>query len=1048
MDWLLDAMDEHGGMTLPPLELLLESSMFRRGSHNEDAVGQRGVSSSEQNLALESFHEWAMSLETSTVAATSNNNQRASKAGKERLQKKNALVSPYVAHKSVAGAGSDRPSMEVATPTDRKKIAAARQQDTLRTYMAFLHSAQGAGDVQDQDQDQSRGQNQDQGRGQGQAGEAKKRLQLAIAAHISREASSRNRSKMVTRPAKKRESWSTPVSCRGSFEELAKAKEKEALTQQIFAAGGSLRVANANNHGGADLRSAVMQVQQDDIEGFGSSSNNMSRSLLENAHPTSNHDPLYRIMREESELAIRRHRQSQPEGAATMQSEASRSRAAAVYDNAARRQLREQSAASTQMVRAAELAALRGFATVDSDMWVQLRAVFFLFVSYHELLSSRGALSSSSIVDSLGPPGSEHVVLPRLVRSEPPAATDMLGDEELFRSLSSSINMNLLWEAVGRQCAEYDMTAASVADKFSWPMFRALLDFPHELSCALVYIERGEEAFDDQVAALLAGRRTAVDFWREGFFYQAFPEDHLSHLRSVVAPSVFHPVATVVKSPACARLCAWARRVTAGLFAAKMASLRSGLQLQQPFEGGSGYMGLASIDDASLKNDEGMSFLQVGDAAGSLETSSMHGSVFERSSISAQSPRRRIEQFIHYPGTAAGAGGGGIMMGTASELDEDKRAPRRRSLSVVAAVPISLAEEEGSLDEHVCVFNATMLLARPLDRVDVCLLRPPSGQFSGGASLDEYSAQMLQVFAKGYYESRIVALSHSPLHRVLVDEASARTDDGSEGLGFEAVTVSFNDTKGWTQGRAANNSASVDVDPLAHALRDSVRADLLVVGIAGLPSSAERADLLAANQTCSVALVFGRHWALAFRSENFTWPISRFVVFVSASPASRAAFLVSPIPPATSPYYLHLVLTLPLSNSPPCHLTSPPLPTPSSRCNSPNPATSSFSSTPCRGPRPRSRSRPRTSWPTTASRATTCTWTRPRTTRAGRAGRARTLVPPSWPCAWWLRRASTSPRTCSWAPTPRTWPLRCASARWVMRREAGGAMLPGRWLHT
>ena len=74
---------------------------------------------------------------------------------------------------------------------------------------------------------------------------------------------------------------------------------------------------------------------------------------------------------------------------------------------------------------------------------------------------------------------------------------------------------------------------------------------------------------------------------------------------------------------------------------------------------------------------------------------------------------------------------------------------------------------------------------------------------------------------------------------MVTDEAGARTHGDSESQGFGAVAVSFHDAKGWAQGRTTTSGTATgtggDVDPLVHALRDSVRADLLVVGIAGLP---------------------------------------------------------------------------------------------------------------------------------------------------------------------------------------------------------------------
>ena len=453
------------------------------------------------------------------------------------------------------------------------------------------------------------------------------------------------------------------------------------------------------------------------------------------------------------------------------------------------------------------------------------------------------------------------------------------------------------------------------------------------------------------MAALLAGKRSAVDFWRDSTYYRIFPEEYLPFLRTVVAPSMFHPMATMQKSPACAHLCAWARRVTAGLYAAKTASLRIGANPSPILNEGDIHLGgggaypspafgadggvYSRADDGSMSRDMlgDMSSLQGGGG-------STVGSVFLPANISAQSPRRRVEQFVSYPGTYTA---GGFMLTSSERSDEGHRDahPKKRALSIVAAVPVSFAEES-LLDEHACVFNAAMLVARPLDRVDVCLLVPANpnpnpnraglgsqgglpqdegkgqghgqGEGQGDDSegpYDAYTTQMMLIFARGYYESRLVALSHSPLHRIVVPDGSGAGGAGAAHVqqgDTSAVSVSFRDSKGWSElsapprGKTYGHGAAAgsNMDALAHALSETVAADLLVVGVGGLPlsaSAAGRADKIAASRSCpSVALVFGRHWALASKAENSTWPISRFVVFVSGSAASRAAFSVREFP--------------------------------------------------------------------------------------------------------------------------------------------------------
>ena len=177
-------------------------------------------------------------------------------------------------------------------------------------------------------------------------------------------------------------------------------------------------------------------------------------------------------------------------------------------------------------------------------------------------------------------------------------------------------------------------------------------------------------------------------------------------------------------------------------------------------------------------------------------------------------------------------------------------------------------------------------------------------------------------------------VSFSPLHRVVpagpaagqgqgqgwTQQAPQQADDGSE-------SVSFNNISSWSHKRASGGTVSrsggggggppstlthAAGDIYAYAVGRSVHADLLVVRagaarpfVAGGGRAGTRAGALGADRTgppdqvgarCSVALVCSNHWALGLKPGSvglIGLSVSRFVVFVSKSTASMAAFMVS-----------------------------------------------------------------------------------------------------------------------------------------------------------
>lgn len=908
--WLLNVMDSP--YTLPPLDTLIRSNVFRRGIQ---AVSETDHSAVGKSAELESLQRWTRELESvlPSTKKKQKNMDSITMPTSEKISSRNlpAVISPYISHRNGA-------SVLCAPESTTKQRDIEKKEDIIGAFAEYLRSSQ-LSSIGHRNQKE----------------ETRRHLSIAIAAHISKEAASKSKMKMSRITISQRKKWSSAkVSQKGTFDAMAREEANEELSRRIFS--------------GIFTSSENMPETKGEVF-LGPTQQN--KSLLDNQTPPSNHDPLYRIMREESEIAMLRQNSVSQHVVNSLprsgnidslkcqnhnQSSESKfikcAKAAAVYDRDARILLREHVVISAFMIRGPDLTLLRSFGTISPDMWVTLRAVYFLFVSYYELIVMCDASSSvaASVTDSRtiqrGSKGSENQ-----------ESLTHLNDEQFFISACQSLNIGILWELIGAQCREYNMTSATVVEKFSWHMMQTLLAFPDEFSCALVYIERGEDKFDDNMMSILAGGRNSVDFWRNSRFYQAFPEDHLTYLRSVVSPTMFTPLTTAMKSVACSRLCAWARRISAGLYAAKSFSIRNiskcldheGSRVADlTFYGNSPNKPYGSFDNSIDNGSYGD--VSVDDA-----------SVFNRSNLSLNSPKKRVEQFINYPGTSLGPGL--IHKGSTSmQPFSSEKLKAKKRLSIVAYVPISINDDSSTttpslFDEHICIFNAAMLLARPSDRLDILLLntnekeddphykshdiidnnfryedsvdtnsynddRDIRVQFDDGNGkninvYDNYSMQMANIFARNYYENKMFSMSRSPLHRVILESEFSSQEEILETPNKD-ISVSFNNIKGVSQKTASAPSRynyqinfTGDQRDDSKASRTHFCPDLLVVDVNGRPfSNAKERDIHNQNSAYSLALVFARHWALVL--EN-TFPISRFVVFITQSRASHSAFMVS-----------------------------------------------------------------------------------------------------------------------------------------------------------
>ena len=802
------------GHTLPPLEVVLASPELR----------SEGMSPGVDDL----FQRWTTELEKVSPAF---NLTAPSSGSSVQLEGRKIKISPYIAHKTAPNPHAIR---TVGKPMKTEATI-------LADYMQMLKkSASPNPEINHED--------------------AKLQVSLAVSAHISKEAALKSKVELTRRSRVKKVPWVTVLRPKGcTFDDFANERRLEELNAHIF----------------ANARTTIPLK----FPGRASETENATstESILNNRHPPSSCDPLYRIMREESELEDTRSKVFLVECATSSEE--------------TKRVEREQLLISSkQLIRAQELETLRRFGTISSDMWVTMRAVYFLFISYFEVMFQTETETFLGV-------RREKPELSKFLNVKPNSSVESsvpCSDEQFFVDMCPTLNMENLWDLVKMQCKQYDITTANVPIKFSWFLLQALLNFADEFTCALAYIERGEDTHDEKMAMMLSGKASAVDFWKNSRFYQKFPEENLPFLRAVVAPSMFTPISLSSKSISCARLCAWARRVTAGIFAAKSSQIR-----RIPFSSGD-YFPHSQLIDAAIDDASVVDLTPFMNGDGSCSVAG--GSVFDRSSLTPHSPKRRIEQYISYP--VAGVVGlmntSGIFNNKAQSETQIRRNQATTFMAVSAITPCAGEFDQSNYDNHISIMNATIILARPTDRLEMVFvdLKARAEEWSPQAiksKFEKCAVEMSSILAKSLFENRILETTHSPLHHVFTFETSdsdrVHHEDGESYVSFaRAKTFSQLPLRSQLNLNAPDFTTKMtDTFASATGEKKSFCVDIFITCLAcGLPSSIKELQ----DQICSLALVFPRHWALASNQTPYALSISRFVVFISKRMSSMAAFKV------------------------------------------------------------------------------------------------------------------------------------------------------------
>lgn len=316
-------------------------------------------------------------------------------------------------------------------------------------------------------------------------------------------------------------------------------------------------------------------------------------------------DPLYRIIREESERDVDIEKLSKLVNKG----------GPIVANPGARRAEAELAAINPLMMKHDELIALSQYETLPANLWVIARVVYLLFVNYSELLTDENSIlmiqpQSPSMIDSNK----------KTRKSKKDAfdvdIDDMADQEYMTWLLSDSIKMENFWAIVKTQRTEYGISSLNALQKFSWSLLKELFMRPLECAVALFCLEKGGYNLEKSVFGADINERLSI---RD--FYSMYPEEFIPTLRAATKPHSFHPNIVAMVSLPAARLCSWARRVVAGIVKVKQASTRYSIENDAP--------NLEFDEDSftEYNNDKGKSRLK----------------------LSSDTNRKQFEQKVSYP---------------------------------------------------------------------------------------------------------------------------------------------------------------------------------------------------------------------------------------------------------------------------------------------------------------------------------------------------------------------------------------------------------------
>ena len=507
-------------------------------------------------------------------------------------------------------------------------------------------------------------------------------------------------------------------------------------------------------------------------------------------------DPLYRILKEEGERLndARRLFTSIPKDRPL----------ASVPDS--RRKYLLLNCLSNDIFQPFEAKEVASFNALPSHLWPTCRLVYFLLLSYHNLLFAGKVVSSNQVIpmykldisvankNKSGSPKEKNssiiifspnskskksssrlagksTDLPSKSHISRPKTTGRIANRNTAEKLtvdemSQIADMDVFWKLITQQRRRFGINMISSLESFSWIMLKQLLAMPVELCYALYLVETSNSVTDGIDSCGNDGDRIGLN----EDFYSAFPDEYIPLLRDAARARSLHPSFLAPICAPAARLCSWARRVVAGIFTVKQAMPHIPLSLSgqvatlhplysAPLDGDSSF-------DVTSNDEEGITFIPIATKADSP--------VREHQLVSVTS-KKRFEQLMKYRYHSASAPAGDTSFFFVSAID-------------------------GSEASHIA-FVTAISLARPFDRVDVLACQKPRGSDYPAGNVNGPVAMNV---LKSHYEGLVRGMTNSPSHRVVVldtsyvsstlfaENNSFISDTLENKDGEEEVTVSFN----------------------------------------------------------------------------------------------------------------------------------------------------------------------------------------------------------------------------------------------------------------
>lgn len=486
-------------------------------------------------------------------------------------------------------------------------------------------------------------------------------------------------------------------------------------------------------------------------------------------------DPLYRIMREESERLDEEIR---------LKTILSNTIGPKCGNDGSRKIEIDLMAMSSSVMRANEIIKLKQFDSLPPKLWVTARIVYILLVFYHDLIVSGEAFEGPDVPQPVNISKPKSPTQPQQAKKKTeikvkiikPLPLQMIslvndkqnssidethpGDDEYLTNLENKVGMKLFWSKLNITRTQNQISCETAYSFFNWNYLKELMSMPNEFAYALYMIEAGG------LQSIILNN--SIDELPENVddFYSKFPEELLPVLREAGRSSTFHPSIVVSLSIQAGRLTSWARRVIAGIYSIKLAYLRLSITSKQ-----------TKKEDNNEKK-----------------------SLFSTLNLNPKTPQKRVEQAISY-----------------------KKSPSLESTSSIQSLNIQVVVD-GSALSHISSLVA-MSLSRPLDRVSIIAVQNPTGIKNTSVIMNELVKS---------YESLINTISNSPTQRVMFYDTLVNEFKNRPKSTTKRIPVSFKDIQSNNHIKDVHVDINTNIDTVGVekmvTLSLQTYADMFVVG--------------------------------------------------------------------------------------------------------------------------------------------------------------------------------------------------------------------------